>query len=487
MANGFPSRPRSMAGPVILITVGVFFLLGNLHVFPGDALWIWFGKLWPVLIIVWGVIRLIEHQRARRAGQPGPRFGGGAVLLLIILISMGMSATLTHRINLGPLFPGDWGGDDLGVWGDTFSFDDQMVQDFPAGGSLRIQNGRGEVNVNVADTDKIRVLVRKRVGASSQSEADRYHGQTKPTITVSDKSVTVNANNQGSSRRVETDFDIFVPRNAAVTISSARGDVTVLSRTADVEISSGKGTVSLEDITGNAKLNVERSAVRATRVSGDVAVDGRANEVSVTDVKGSLRLTGEFLEDVSLSAIGKSVSFKTSRTDLEFGPLAGNLDLDGSDLRGTSMTGPVRLLTKSKDIRLDGVSGDIRISNSNGAVEVHINRVPVGNVDIVNRDADVQVYVPDQAGFRVDAMTDNGEVATDFDALKTKNEDDRGALSGNVGNGAGLLKISNQHGGIEVRKGSMLAAEVPSPPRTPTPPSLPKKPGSSGKPEIKEF
>jgi DUF4097 and DUF4098 domain-containing protein YvlB len=486
MANGH-GRPRSIAGPTIVITLGIVLLLANMHLLAWEALWMWFGKLWPVLIIVWGVIRLIEHQRARGTGQPGPRFGGGAVVLLIILISMGMSATLTHRINLGPLFPGDWGGDDLGVWGDTFSYDDQMVQDFPAGGSLRIQNERGEVNVNVEDTDKIRVLVRKRVGASSQSEADRYHGQTKPTITVSDKSVIVNANNQGSSRRVETDLDIFVPRNAVVTISSVRGDVAVLTRAADVEISSGRGTVSLEDITGNAKLNLELSGVRVTRVSGNVTVDGRANEVSVADVKGSLRLTGDFLEDVRLAGIGKSVSFRSSRTDLEFGPLQGSLELDGSDLRGISMTGPVRLLTKSKDIRLDGVSGDVRISNSNGAVEVHINRVPVGNVDIVNRDADVQVYVPDQAGFRVDAMTDNGEVATDFDALKTKNEDDRGTLSGSVGNGAGLLKISNQHGGIEVRKGSMLAAEVPSPPRTPTPPALPKKPGSSGKPEIKEF
>ena len=44
-----------------------------------------------------------------------------------------------------------------------------------------------------------------------------------------------------------------------------------------------------------------------------------------------------------------------------FAKLDGDLDLDSGDLRATNITGPVRLSTRSKDIVLDGVVGDVRL------------------------------------------------------------------------------------------------------------------------------
>jgi hypothetical protein len=105
-------------------------------------------------------------------------------------------------------------------------------------------------------------------------------------------------------------------------------------------------------------------------------------------------------------------------------------------------------------------------------VEVRVNKLPVGDIDITNRNADVQVYLPDAAGFRVDANTQNGEVQSDFAGVQTRNEDDRGTLSGSTGGGKGVIKVSNAHGGIEVRKGSSVAlAEAPETPVMPEPPA----------------
>ena len=68
-----PRYRRSLSGPVVLITLGVVFLLGTMGVLNWRHLGHWFAHYWPVLLIVWGVIKLIEYQRRKGKvrGPPG--------------------------------------------------------------------------------------------------------------------------------------------------------------------------------------------------------------------------------------------------------------------------------------------------------------------------------------------------------------------------------------------------------------------------------
>ena len=45
-------RPRSIFGPLVLITLGVFFLLRTSNLIPGEKLHYWFANYWPVLLIL---------------------------------------------------------------------------------------------------------------------------------------------------------------------------------------------------------------------------------------------------------------------------------------------------------------------------------------------------------------------------------------------------------------------------------------------------
>ncbi len=480
MSNGMVPRQRSFAGPIVLILVGIVFLLKNLHLVSwdfSDA----FGKYWPALLILWGVIKLVEYQQAKSAGVRPSGIGAGGVILIIFLASIGFSARKVHEWRDSGVFHVDEEDWPAFMRGESFTFDDQFEQTLEPGSTLRITNDRGNINLNVSDGDKIKVMVRKTVHADNQSDADKYNQQTKPQLKAVERTTTLNANTGGAGGHgVSADLDVYVPRKVAVVIASQHGDVSVMGRDGDVEINSQNGEVSLQDVTGNAKLDIDKSTVRVSKLAGDISIDGRVNEVNLSDVKGAVRLSGEFHENVSLARIAKSVTFKTSRTDLELSSVAGTLDIDGGDLHGSSVAGPIRLLTKEKEIRLDGVSGDVRVSNNDGPVEIHINKLPVGNLDINNRNADVQIYLPDHAGFKIDASTDNGEIESGFSELKVNNQDDRGRASGIVGNGAGSIRIANAHGGIEIRKGSEEMA-TPMPPMPPMPQKPPKapKPGAN--------
>jgi hypothetical protein len=464
-----------MAGPVILILLGVVLLLTTMRVLHPEPLLRWFGTYWPAFIILWGVIKLLEYQRAQKEGVRPAGIGAGGVLLLVFLIVFGMSATSASRLNLDALRDHiNLGDDDFQLFGHTFSYDDQVQQDFPAGASLRIVNEHGAVNLTVSDDKQISVVAHKRINADNQEQADKINPGTKPQINIGDHSVTLNANTQGAGdHSVSTDMDVSVPRNVPVVISSRRGDISVLGRTGDVEISSQHGDVSTSDITGKVTLNLTGGSARVSQVSSDVSVQGRADDVSVADVKGAARLNGEF-DTIKLSKIDGAVSFKSARTDMEFSKLDGDLDMDSGDMRASQLTGPFRLLTRSKDVQLSGVSGDVRLQNENGAVEVHMNKM--GSMQVSNRNSDIQIYLPDKAAFQLDARSRGGEIESDFDALKIDNGDQQAIATGTVGAGGPHLVINNEHGGIELRKGSMVAEAPPAPPHAPHVPAPPKVP-----------
>jgi DUF4097 and DUF4098 domain-containing protein YvlB len=468
-----PRQRRSVAGPVVMILLGVVLLLTTMHVLQPQPLLHWFGTYWPALIILWGVIKLVEYQQAQREGTRPSGIGAGGVLLLIFLILFGLSATQASRFNWDEIRDHiNLGDDDLTLFGHIYNYDDAIQQDFPAGNSLRIVNDRGAVNVTESDDNQIHVAGHKRINADNQEEANKFNPSTKPLITASGNVITLNANTQGAGdRSVTTDLDVKVPRKTPVVISARHGDVGVQGRDGDVDITSQHGDVSVSDVSGKLDLNLSGSSARVSNISGDVSVQGRADDISLEDVKGAARLNGEF-DSIKLAKIG-AVSFKSARTDMEFSHLNGDLDMDSGDMQASDLVGPLRLLTRSKDIRLNGVSGDVRVENENGSVEIHMTKL--GNMQLSNRNSDVQIYVPDKANFQLDAHSRGGEIESDFNSLKIDNGDDQASASGTVGSGGPHLVITNEHGGIELRKGSMVA-EAPAPPKPPRPPAPPKVP-----------
>jgi hypothetical protein len=473
-----------MSGPVILIILGLLFLLGNLRLISWKHIGLWFAHYWPLLLILWGVLKLVEYYRAKREGLAAPGLGAGGVVLLIFLIIGGLTASQVARVDLGEFGENiDFGEGPVPFFGQSHDFGDQLTQDFPAGASVRIVNDRGAVNVNVSNDNKIELNLAKKIRSDNKDEAEKWNEQTKPQITISGNVVTINANTKGAGdHSVTADLNVSLPRKAALTIAAARGDVNVEGREGNVEISSQRGDVSVQDINGDLTLNVERGAVRmghatirVSQVSGDVNLQGRSNDVSIADVKGAVRVNGDVGESLKLSKIGKTVSFKSSRTDLEFSKLDGDLDLDSDSLRGDNLLGPVRLSTRSKDVSLESVSGDVRIQDENSGVQVGL-KAP-GNVQIDNRNGDITLGLPDKVGFKMEARSRGGEVQADFPGVNVSNTDEDGKALGTFGNGAMHLVLNSEHGNITVHKREVEnARDVPAPPKAPhkTPPEPPE-------------
>lgn len=471
-------RPRSIAGAVVLIMLGIMFLMGTMGLMNWHGLGILFGRFWPLLLILWGIIKLIEHEQCKRAGVPGRGIGVGGAFLLVFLIVAGLIATGASRV--------DWGNirDHLQIddndfndmfGGSTFDYSGDLTNDLATGVSrLEINDDRGTVTVNVSDDKKMRVSWRKKVHAENQQRADEYNQKTGVTISQAGKSLALNANTRGAGDKgVSTDMDVYVPRETEIVVTAGHGDININGMAAAVQINHQHGEVNINDLLGSATLTLERSSARLQHVKGDVTIQGRSNEVAVEDVDGVAHLEGEFMESVRLVHISKTVAFHSSRTDMEFSRLDGRLDLDSGDLHADSLVGPMRLITRSKDIALEGLSGDLRLQDENGSVNVSVQKP--GNIQIDNRKGDVQISIPPKVALQFEVRTRQGDIQSDFEEIKVESRGREASASGSIGSNGSRVAINCDKGDIEIRKGTATVAA----PVTPVPPAIPGKPSKA--------
>jgi hypothetical protein len=469
-------RRRSLAGPMVLILIGVIFLLGNMHYLSWASLHHYFARYWPALLILWGVGKLLEHWQDNRAGVPSRGIGAGGVVLIIFVVLFGMGFTASDHVNWNALRnEADIDGDFGGLFGNSYSFSATVEQPFAAGSELKVVSDRGDVVVNTWAEPKIKVVVRKKVVADNEQQGKKIDGETQPTFTTAGTTVTLNANTGGAGNQaVASDLEIYVPQKANVEVSDRRGDIRIAGREGNITTSS-HGDVTVADNAGNVNISLRRGSVRASNIKGYVSVDGRVDDTNISDVSGEVRLSGDFFGQMNLAKVAKGVSFHSSRTDMQMARLDGDLTMESGDLRARAITGPMHLTTRAKDIHLEDVSGNLKIDNSNGVVEYRAGK-GLGDLEINNQRGTVQVMLPKNAAFQIDARATRGEIESDFPAIQVKSEHNSQYASGSVG-GAGQsgpqIKLTNNYGDVQIRQSTGL----PSPPAPPQAPKAPAAPG----------
>jgi len=112
------------------------------------------------------------------------------------------------------------------------------------------------------------------------------------------------------------------------------------------------------------------------------------------------------------------------------------------------------LVTRSKEIHLEDVSGDLQVETSNGDIEVHAaSKLPMGRMTITGKHGDITLVLPSNAGFQLEASTRKGDITSDFGSIKVSDTNGTSHASGIVGNGAAKLQVTADTGDIRISKG----------------------------------
>ena len=448
MSNGTPVyQPRSFFLPVVFILIGTYMLFLTMGWGSLPPFWITFAHYWPLLLILWGVIKLAEHVWAKQKGLPSPRIGAGPIVLMVV----GLCATGLASVN--------WRGmgidvDDVNIvdpfdmMGASHEFTENFSQDLKTGTQVRIVLAHGSVSINPSPDGQAHAFVHKYLRAYSDDEAGKTNEASHPKMVQQDNQWLLEMTG-GPYSRGRFDIDLQLPPAMTVNVFTSHGDVHVTQRTADVTLESSHGDLTTEDVKANVVLHPHRGDVTVKNIAGNVTIDGFVSDLTVADIKGTVALSGTYTGEMQLSNIEKQVRFNSMRTDLQFAGLPGELTIERTDMHGSRITGPFRLDAREKDIHLDEVEGDIHIDNHRGDVDIKAT-TPPGTIDITNQIGDITVGLSEKPGFQLDAQSESGEIHSDF-TLDIKNDTRNATAKGIVGKGPNVHLKTNR-GTIQINK-----------------------------------
>jgi DUF4097 and DUF4098 domain-containing protein YvlB len=446
MSNGRP-RGSTLFSGAILIFVGTILLLHN---YRGLDLRSVFFHWWPLILIVWGALKLFERTLGSRRGESGgARITPGEVFLVLGLMAL-IGAVVTTE-NVRDHFR-EWTGD----WGNTIESDlDVQPMSVPSNARITIRAGRGAISVRSSDEAEIRVNGKKGAKSWNDNEARRLAEGTSVEIAKNGDAYEVRPAG-GNESRVTTDLDVVVPKKAAVTVRNDKGDISVADMAASVNVNTGSGNVEVRNTIGDVDIDMRRGDAKVSSTKGDVKVSGGGDSVDVTDATGNFTVNGEFVGPVRADKVAKGVRFVSHRTDLTVTQLAGHMEAGSGNIEVVDAPGNLILRTHEEEISLENVTGKIKVDNRNGNIEVRFSSPPKEDVEINNASAAISLSLPSGSNFEIVADCHSGDIDSEFegDSLKqTSTESGDSHIEGKYGSGRGpKITLRTSYGSISIHK-----------------------------------
>ena len=459
------ARGSSLFSGLALVFVGLILLLHN---YRGLDIGHVLGHWWPLLFILWGVVKLYERGVASRSGQPAasPITAGEFFLILGLLALMGAVAG-------GDVVRGRFPA------GDRFNFD-LNVDPKPvlADSRIAIRNMRGDIAVRSSDESKVRVDGKKNIRAWNETDAEHLASAITVEVVKNGDGYEIRPVNASSDSRVGLDMDISVPKQASLTIHEDRGDVTVSDMAKPVSISTTRGDVEVRSTAGDVTIDAGKGDVKVSDTRGNVKISGRGGEVNVSSASGGLTLDGEFYGPIRADKIAKGVRFISQRTDLALTQLTGHMETGSGHLEITDAPGNLTLRTNSYDISIENVGGKVKVDNRNGNIEVRFSTPPKEDIELTDSSSPITLSLPESSNFDVVADCHSCDIDSEFssDSLKATSTGGNSHLEGKYGTGRGpRITLKTSYGSISLHK---ISSDLPAPPPVPRAPSPPKPPKS---------
>jgi DUF4097 and DUF4098 domain-containing protein YvlB len=461
-----------LTGPLLLLVVGGLFLWNNLH--PEAPLFDMVARYWPFLLIAWGVLRLVEAMVWRDRGHYS--FSGGEVVLVVLICIVGSAVWQAHEHGWA------FNGRGLDVLGEQFDYPVSAHSATAGISRITFENPRGNIKVTGGDALEINITGHKVLRAWARKDADRSNERTPVEIVPQGDRLLIRTNQDRvpDNQRISDDLEVTVPRGVTVEARGHSGDYEVTDVTGDVELASDRADVRISRVGGNARLDIGRSdLVRATDVKGKIDLQGRGSDVELENIEGQVTINGGYSGNLEFKNLAMPLQLEGARnTELHAQAVPGRISMDLSQFNGTGLTGPVRLVSGSRDIKLEKFTQSLELETERGDVELTPGSLPLPSIDARSGVGRIDLILPPKATFDLQATAERGEVVNDFGSpIEKETEGRTSTLKGKVGEGP-TLRLTANHGSVSVRKEGTLPSAIPPPPggggKIPKPPSPPK-------------
>ncbi len=274
-------------------------------------------------------------------------------------------------------------------------------------GKVQISNVSGEIRIATWSENRVKIEAVKISTAGSAAKAKENAAEVGIDVKTEGDLLTIETKYPHGTRSwgrdsvdVSVRYQLTIPSGAAIKARNVSGDI------------SGEnigGRADLDTVSGDLVLKRASKGAECGTVSGDLRVSDLSGEVFLKSVSG----------DVYAVNIKGSIGAEA---------VSGDLELTG--------------VAEADSVRAKTVSGDIVFRGS-------INRA--GRYDLKSHSGDVEMVIPPDSAFDLEAETFSGRITTDFE-VRVSGKISRKELSGAVNGGGATVRLSSFSGDIKLRK-----------------------------------
>ena len=252
---------------------------------------------------------------------------------------------------------------------------------------------------------------------------------------------------RSSNAQFWVQFEVAVPRNYSVQVSTEAGDITTGDIGGTASLKTQGGNIFAGRIGGSemrefsrarplAKLETEGGHIKVLDVAGDLTAFTGGGFIDAGNMAGdaSLHSGGGHIRagkiggradletaggNITVGQAGSFVSVRTGGGQIDFGEVRGSVraQTGGGGIHVMYVSGPMEVESNGGSICLTGVAGAVQAATSGGTIRAWINpNTPAGNGPVRLRGAsqlasgtgDIIVYLPRNLAVNIDATVVNG-------------------------------------------------------------------------------
>jgi len=339
----------------------------------------------------------------------------------------------------------------------------------PATARLRI-NGHGPVTVEAGVSREYFYTVKVAVRARSEALALRRLAQFAVRLEPQGDLLVLTVPGGVAMSTVS----LKAPRLSSAVISTSDGPVQAMGIAGSLEVNSGAGELVADRIGGDCRLLTGGGDIRAGQVEGSLRATTGAGRIFARMVRGEavIETNGG---NVDVTEAGGQVWAQTGGGDIRVGSAGGPVTVTtgggqiqvgkaGGIVTARNMAGPVQVgeapgvhcESGSGGIRLNNISGAMRVSTSLGNIMAALLSGKFEDSILATGNGDVTVIIPSNVGVNIRAQNDLADtlrrITTDYRTITVRRQGRQLVGEGPVNGGGPLLQISASVGTIFIRK-----------------------------------
>ncbi|HJQ26661.1 MAG TPA: DUF4097 family beta strand repeat-containing protein [Blastocatellia bacterium] len=366
-------KPRSPVGGMLLIIIGALFFASRFHSdLNAVAL---YGRYWILLLLIFAGIELVRFYTHRQTYGPPPRLltaGRIVVVALIVITGILAGRLANHPAVLSALrLPHFFDSLRDSVAGQAYDFTDPTVEsrEFTQGMKVTIANSYGNVKVN-GGANTVRATLTKRVRGWSADDARRIAEQISLTISRTADGLLITTTRNEVNQDFTTDIQVDLPASAYLVANNSYGAVAVNNLQNSVQIRTSHGQADVNQIGGDVKCDLSYASATATNINGDVNISG-AKGVRLTNINGAVELGARNADAVELTNISGPARVNAPFCSIRAQGLSGESELKTEHGR-VEVTRAVGLKIEApfSDVRAQTVNGDLHVGSSNSTIQL---------------------------------------------------------------------------------------------------------------------